>query len=127
MQDDIMEVLMNSQEKLQKLHNLETIVNLMDSQFSFAGFSFGLDALIGLIPGLGDIAGGIISVLIILRIKKIGVGDDVLNKMIQNVVIDVFVGTVPLFGDLFDVAFKVNNRNLALAKKYVLEESKSNV
>jgi predicted acyltransferase len=110
---------MSNQEKLKKLHSLESLVNLMDSKFSFMGFSFGLDAIIGLIPGLGDIAGGLISILIIIRIRHIGVSEVILSKMIRNVLVDVFVGTVPIFGDLFDIGFKVNDRNLQLAKDYL--------
>lgn len=110
---------MNTQEKLEKFQNLESLVNTMDSKFSFAGFSFGIDAIIGLIPGLGDIAGGLVSIFILLRIRNIGVSDEVLNKMMRNVIIDVFVGSIPLLGDLFDFVFKVNERNLKLAKKHL--------
>jgi len=110
---------MTKQEKLEKFQNLDSLINLMDSKFNFAGFSFGLDGLLGLIPGFGDIAGGLISVFIILRIRSIGVSDEVLNKMMVNVLIDVFVGSIPLLGDLFDFAFKVNERNMRLAKKHL--------
>jgi len=114
-------LIMTIQEKLQKLQNLESLVTLMDSKFSFLGFSFGLDSLIGLIPGFGDTAGGLISLFIILRIRHIGVSPAVLDKMISNVLIDVLLGSVPLVGDIFDVAFKVNVHNLAMAKKHLQE------
>jgi len=91
----------------------------MDSKFSIAGFSFGLDGIIGLIPGVGDVVGGVISLFIIYRLKKIGIREKVLNKMIINVLVDVFVGSIPLVGDLFDFVFKVNERNLKLAKRDV--------
>lgn len=110
---------MTSYEKLEKLRGLESLVNLMDTKFSFMGFSFGIDSIIGLIPGFGDIVGGLISILIIFRIRHIGVSPEVINKMITNVMVDVFLGSVPLLGDLFDVAFKVNVRNLNLAKNHL--------
>jgi len=109
---------MDMNEKMQKLQKLESYVELMDSKFSFMGFSFGIDGLIGLIPGFGDAAGGLISLLIILRIRSIGVSEAVFNKMLRNVLIDVFVGSVPVIGDLFDFGFKVNERNFKLAKEY---------
>lgn len=109
---------MDMNEKMQKLQKLESYVELMDSKFSFMGFSFGIDGLIGLIPGFGDAAGGLISLLIILRIRSIGVSEAVFNKMLRNVLIDVFVGSVPVIGDLFDFGFKVNERNFKLTKEY---------
>jgi hypothetical protein len=115
---------MDTQRKLQQLKKLESLVTLLDSKFSFLGFSFGLDGLIGLIPGVGDFAGGVISVLIIFRIKHIGVSDAVFHKMIINIFLDVFIGSVPLLGDIFDFAFKVNERNLRLARRH-LEDTAS--
>ena len=58
----------------------------------------------------------LVSVLIILRIRHIGVSEEVLNKMLRNVLVDVFIGSVPILGDIFDFVFKVNERNLKLAK-----------
>jgi len=110
--------------KLQKLDQLTSVVGLMDSKFSFLGFSFGIDALIGLIPGFGDIVGGLISLLILLRIRSIGISDEIFNKMLKNVLIDVFVGSVPLLGDAFDFFFKVNERNMRLARAH-FESSQS--
>jgi len=111
-------MVMNKSQKLQQVNQLETLVSLMDSRFSFLGFSFGIDGLIGLIPGFGDIAGGLISVLIVLRIRSIGVPEEIFNKMLRTILIDVFVGSVPILGDMFDFAFKVNERNLKQAKLY---------
>lgn len=110
---------MKTPDKIEKLKQLETLIRYMDSQFSVFGFRFGIDGLIGLVPGLGDVAGGLVSILIILRIRNIGVSEEVLNKMMRNVLIDVFVGSVPLLGDMFDFGFKVNERNMKLAKKHL--------
>jgi hypothetical protein len=102
-------------EKIDQLAKLRSQVELLDSQFSLFGFRFGVDALLGLIPGLGDILGGFISLLIVLRMRSIGISDAVLNKMLINVLIDTFVGGVPVIGDLFDFFYKTNERNFRLA------------
>ena len=112
---------MDNNEKLHSLRKLESLVEAMDSQFSIGGFTFGIDGLIGLIPGFGDMAGGLVSVYLLLRIRSIGVSDEVLNKMMINVLLDVFVGSIPVLGDLFDFLFKVNERNLKLAKRHLSE------
>ena len=111
-------------EKLQKLSQLETLTKYMDSQFSFFGYTFGIDGLIGLIPGFGDAAGGLISIMIILRIRSIGVSEEIFNKMLRNIIIDVFVGSVPILGDLFDFGFKVNERNMKLAQSYLITQTR---
>ena len=74
----------------------------------------GLDALFGLIPGGGDVAGGLFSGLIILQAARDGAPTPVLGRMLANVAIDVVVGTIPLIGDLFDVAWRANSRNVRL-------------
>lgn len=74
----------------------------------------GLDALLGLLPGGGDVAGGLFSGLIILQAARVGAPTAVLGRMLANVAIDVVVGTIPLLGDLFDVAWRSNSRNVRL-------------
>jgi hypothetical protein len=74
----------------------------------------GLDALLGLVPGGGDVAGGLFSGLIILQAARVGAPTPVLGRMLANVAIDVVVGTIPLLGDLFDVAWRSNSRNVRL-------------
>ena len=103
--------------QLEKLEQLQSLITLLDSNFSIFGFSFGIDGLIGLVPGVGDMFGGLISLAIILRMRAIGVSSAALNKMITAVLIDVFVGSIPVLGDLFDFFYKVNERNFTLAKQ----------
>ena len=78
----------------------------------------GLDALLGLLPGGGDIAGGVFSGLIILQAARAGAPTPVLGRMLANVAIDVVLGTVPLLGDLFDVAWRANSRNVRLLESW---------
>jgi hypothetical protein len=80
---------------------------------------FGLDPLLGLIPGGGDIAGGMFSGYIILTAWRAGAPASVILRMGANVIADLVVGTVPLLGDLFDAGFKANRRNAALLDQYM--------
>jgi len=97
--------------------HLDRLATSLDSQFSFLGFRFGIDALIGLVPGLGDVFGGLISIYTVLQMRRIGVSTEAINKMLIAIMIDVFVGGIPVIGDAFDFFFKVNERNVRLAKK----------
>jgi len=98
-------------EQMQKTHsaikNLDFLAKLMDSQFRIPGTNirFGLDALIGLVPGAGDIAGFLISGYIIAVLAKNGASGFVLARITLNIFIDSLVGSIPILGDLFDVSF----------------------
>ena len=78
----------------------------------------GIDAIIGLIPGAGDVAGAAMSGYLLLAAGRLGAPKAVMLRMLGNIALDSFVGAVPLLGDLFDVAFKANRRNLALLERY---------
>lgn len=78
----------------------------------------GLDALLGLLPVGGDVAGGLFSGLIILQAARSGAPTPVLGRMLGNVVIDVVLGTIPLIGDVFDVAWRANTRNVRLLESW---------
>jgi len=78
----------------------------------------GLDALLGLLPGGGDVAGGVFSGLIILQAARAGAPAPVLGRMLANVAIDVVVGAIPLLGDLFDGFFLANTRNVRLLESW---------
>jgi hypothetical protein len=82
---------------------------------------FGLDALLGLMPAGGDVAGGALSAYTIIRAAALGAGPAVLVRMGMNVLIDTMVGAVPLVGDLFDFGWKANRRNIALLDRYAAE------
>lgn len=79
---------------------------------------FGLDPLLGLIPGGGDAVGAVLSAYIVVTAARLGAPAPVLGRMLLNVVIDAAVGTIPLVGDLFDVAYKANVRNVGLLERY---------
>ena len=94
---------------------------LLDSSIPIPGtrFTLGIDQIVGLVPGIGDLIGGFLSLYIIVEAARLGVPRGVLARMGWNVAIDTLVGEVPILGDLFDMGFKANIRNLALLDGYV--------
>jgi len=95
----------------------ENLAWLMDSSIQIGPVSFGLDGLIGLIPGIGDFATSIVSALIILRAMHHGVHRAAILRMLLNVGFDTLLGAVPVAGDIFDFAFKSNIRNLEIYRE----------
>jgi len=93
---------------------------LLDSAFRVPGtrIRFGVDALIGLFPGIGDLAAPVYTAFIIATGFRMRVPPIVLGRMVLNALIDVLVGLVPLLGDLADVAWKANLRNMVLLERY---------
>jgi hypothetical protein len=102
---------------------LEWIAKLMDAQFTVPGtnFKFGLDGIIGLIPGAGDISTFAVSAYLLTIMARNGASGYVMARMVLNVVVDAVVGMIPILGDLFDIAFKANMRNLKLMKEHYVE------
>lgn len=98
------------------LARARTLARLLDSAARVPGteIRFGADAVIGLIPGLGDIGGAALAGYLVILAQRLGVPRSVVLRMLGNVAIDTIAGTVPLIGDMFDVAFKSNLRNVAL-------------
>jgi hypothetical protein len=108
---------------IRELKWIEGVINVMDNRFRVPGTNirFGLDPIIGLFPIVGEAVTFSISSILILSMVKYGVSRKVIIKMVGNVMIDAVVGSVPLIGDLFDVAYKANQRNYKLLKEHQLE------
>jgi hypothetical protein len=85
------------------------------------GISFGLDSIVGLVPGAGDVASALMSGYIVLASARMGVPPSVVTKMILNLGVDTLVGSVPVLGDLFDVGFRANLRNAALLDRHLAD------
>jgi hypothetical protein len=96
--------------------NLDLLSHVLDDWFRIPGTSirFGIDGIVGLIPGVGDLLGGLASCIIVLAAWFRGVPTITVARMVANVAIEVFVGTIPIFGDAFDIAWKANRRNYKL-------------
>ena len=105
----------------EQLAQLEWLADLLDSRFILPGTNvrFGLDGLIGLIPVAGDLISALISFYLISRASELGLSPWVKLRMVWNVALDTAVGAVPVLGDIFDVSYKSNRRNVALAKRYL--------
>ena len=85
----------------------------------FLGTRIGLDPLIGLIPGVGDLAGGLLSAYGLLVGWRAGAPGSVLMRMLLNIGIDTLIGEIPVLGDLFDFGFKSNTKNYRLLEQYL--------
>ena len=103
------------------LLRIEWLARLLDRAVGIPGtrVGFGLDPLLGLVPGFGDVATGALSLWIILEAARLGAPRATLVRMLGNVAVDTLGGTVPLVGDLFDVLFRSNTRNLRLIKRWI--------
>ena len=103
-----------------QLKELNRLARLMDSQFRIPGtqIRFGLDGLIGLVPGIGDFISFLISSYILSIAANKGASGFVLGRMTVNVVIDALIGAIPFIGDIFDVGFKANQRNVRLLQQH---------
>lgn len=99
-----------------QIERLRRIATAMDSSFGVPGtrVRFGLDPLLGLVPGVGDLAGAAVASLIVFEARRMGVPRRVYARMMANVLIDFLVGSVPIAGDALDFWFKPSKKNIAL-------------
>jgi uncharacterized membrane protein len=109
------------------LEQLRTITLLSDQAFRVPGtrWRFGLDALIGLVPGLGDIVGAVIAMFAMNVARNLNAPPVVQMHLLSNIALDALVGIVPILGDLFDFAFKAQTRNLALLDAWVASPART--
>lgn len=96
------------------------LVDLMEQRYHLPGtdFRFGLDAVIGLVPGFGDFMGMVIGAVVILEALRLRAPWVVIGRMAVNLWLDGVIGSVPVIGDLWDFWFKANVRNLRLLEKH---------
>lgn len=105
------------------LQGMEFLAKWMDAKFRFPGtnFRFGLDGLIGLIPGVGDLSTFAVSGYLVLLMARNGASGYILARMILNIVVDAALGAIPFIGDLFDFVHKANLKNMRLMRQYYVE------
>lgn len=105
----------------ERIDRLRRLAWLLDSSIAIPGtrFSIGLDALIGLVPFIGDFIGVAFSAVILAEAARLGVGKRILARMALNVALEGLVGLVPLAGDVFDAAWKANQRNVRLLNEWL--------
>lgn len=104
---------------------LDQLATMLDECFHIPGtrFRVGLDAIVGLIPGLGDVVMGLLSFILVFAAWSRGLPKIALARMMMNIVVDVGVGAIPLLGDAFDVYWKVNRMNYKLLMRYSRSEN----
>jgi hypothetical protein len=105
----------------ERLARLETLATLMDAALVIPGTNvrIGFDALIGLVPGIGDLISAAVSGFVIVEAQRLGAPRWLLARMAGNVALDAIGGTIPLLGDLFDVAFRANLKNVRLLRRHL--------
>jgi len=103
-----------------KIKWLDTVSSFLDNQFRIPGTEtrFGLDFIIGLVPGAGDIASLGISSVLVLTMVQYGASGRVILQMLWNIFLDTTVGAIPILGDIFDLYYKSNRRNFELLKQH---------
>ena len=106
------------------LDRLDRFSYWTDSNFRipFTPYRFGLSPLLGLIPGVGDFAGLLLSLYVLVEARKVGASGNVQRRIIRNMMIEFVFGLVPFLGDVFDAVFKANTRNTALLRRYLEEQ-----
>ena len=113
----------NTQQNIPDLGWVEHISHLMDSKFQIPGtkFRFGLDPILGLLPGLGDVASMAVSAVLIFHMARYGASRKLVILMAGNVLLDTIIGSIPFLGNIFDFFSKANDRNLRLMKRHYQE------
>ena len=99
------------------LQNVERLAKLLDTEFEFAGIRFGLDAIIGLVPVLGDSIAALIGLYPIYVAQQHKLGLLLRTRMLLNLILDWLIGLVPIIGDILDVGFKANIYNAKLLRR----------
>ena len=105
----------------QAQRRLQRIAKLMDSQIRVPviGLRIGADAIIGLVPGFGDIVTGAIGAYLIYEAQRLGVPRSAIVRMVANIAVDTAIGAIPVAGDIWDFFFRANDRNMQILARHV--------
>ena len=111
----------------QRLLALRKLATLLDSAFAVPGTNYrvGLDPILGLVPGVGDLVSPLFTIGILWQAHDLGIPRVVQLRMLFNVAIDALLGAVPFIGDLFDFVWKANVKNLVLLERHVTQERRA--
>jgi hypothetical protein len=115
-----------SRSREERVARLDALATLLDTAFILPGTNvrFGFDALIGLVPGIGDAITTAISLYIVHEARQLGAPVHLILRMLANVAVDGFVGAVPLVGDAFDVLWRANRRNVWLLREWLVRDDR---
>lgn len=105
-----------AEDRERRIARLNALARLMDTAIRVPGtdIRFGADALLGLVPGIGDAGGALIGLFIVNEARRLGLPKRKLARMVGNLGVDAMFGAVPLAGDVFDVYFKAHKRNIGI-------------
>ena len=111
----------------EKLLRLKLLSERLDDSIKIPGTNqkIGIDAIIGIIPILGDFIGAIFSTYILYSGIKMGVSSKIVKKMAINIAIEFIIGSIPIIGDIFDALWKANKRNVELIEEATLENQEN--
>ena len=114
---------MNNNQNKDSLKWAERYARLLDARFKVPGtnFTFGIDPILGLIPGLGDGASLIFQMMLVFALLRHGSSGELRAKLILNVLLDSAIGSIPVIGQIWDFFFKANERNLRLTQEYLYQ------
>ncbi|WP_375458093.1 DUF4112 domain-containing protein [uncultured Enterovirga sp.] len=110
-----------SASRAETLARLDALSRLLDTAFVVPGtrIRFGVDGLIGLVPGVGDLISAALSTYLIWEARRLGLPVWKIGRMVANVVFDTAIGAVPILGDAADVLFKANRRNMRIIREHL--------
>ncbi len=100
------------------VRRMELVAHLLDSAFVLPGTNkrVGIDAIIGLVPGIGDVFTTLLSSYVIWEARNLGVSRFALCRMLANLTVHASIGSIPVIGDIFDAFFRVNQRNMRIVR-----------
>jgi Domain of unknown function (DUF4112) len=103
---------------------LDFIARLLDTAFAVPGTNirFGIEAVIRLMPGIGDAVASALSCVILMEAHRLGVPTRILARMVANVLLEGTAGAMPVVGDMFDIMFRANRRNIRILHDYMRRE-----
>ena len=109
----------------QKVAHLRSVAKFLDDSIPVPGTTYrvGVEPIVGLIPGVGDFFGVTVSAYVVLRAADLGVSKTTILRMIINLIIDGVLGSLPIVGDLFDIVWKANLRNIAIVEAEILKNA----
>lgn len=105
----------------ERVRRLESIATMMDTAFVVpgTGIRFGFDGLIGLVPGIGDAVTTALSLYLVHEAWQLGAPKHLIGRMLANVALDGVIGAVPVAGDVFDVMWRANKRNMRMLREWI--------